>query len=156
MPPSGGHESRRPALSQAHESRISFSNRLEELNRFHEFLERFAVEHQLPSEVRNALDLAVTEWLTNVISYGFVKDEQGRIDLRLICSASEVRVEVVDSGLAFNPLDYPLVDISVPLTDKPIGGLGIHMIRSLMDRLIYTRERGKNLLTLIKFLPSKP
>lgn len=156
MPPSGGHESRQPALSQAHEAGISFSNRLEELNRFHQFLERVALEHQLPGAVRNALDLAVTEWLTNVISYGFAKDEQGRIDLKLVCSESEVRVEVADSGLPFNPLDHPVVDTSVPLTDKPIGGLGIHMIRSLMDRLIYTREHGKNFLTLIKSLPAKP
>ena len=156
MPPPGGHECRQPALSQAHEAGISFASRLEELSRFHPFLERFAAEHQLPSAVRNALDLAVTEWLTNVINYGFANDEHGRIDLKLFCSGSEVRVEVADTGRPFNPLDHPLVDISVPLTDKPIGGLGIHMIRSLMDRLIYTRERGKNLLTLIKSLPSKP
>jgi anti-sigma regulatory factor (Ser/Thr protein kinase) len=64
-----------------------------------------------------------------------------------------LRCTIEDSGKAFNPLDRPEVDTSVSLDNKPIGGLGIHMIRKLMDRVVYERSSPINRLILIKKLP---
>jgi len=66
----------------------------------------------------------------------------------------EVRVEVIDGGKQFNPLTLPPVDVAAPLETRPIGGLGIHMMRQLMDTVEYRRERDTNILLLIKRWPA--
>ena len=62
----------------------------------------------------------------------------------------QARVEVEDDGRAFNPLDLPPVDTTVPLEQRPVGGLGVHMIRQLMDSVEYRRADGRNILTLTR------
>lgn len=62
-----------------------------------------------------------------------------------------VTIQVIDDGIAFDPTaDAPAADITSPLEDRPIGGLGLHLIRTLMDKIDYRREDGRNILTLVK------
>lgn len=62
-----------------------------------------------------------------------------------------VTVEVIDDGIAFDPTaDAPAADVSSSLEDRPIGGLGLYLIRTLMDKVDYRREDGKNILILVK------
>jgi anti-sigma regulatory factor (Ser/Thr protein kinase) len=94
--------------------------------------------------------LALVEWLTNVVAYSYEDEAEHRIRVRLTREDDCVRVEVQDDGRRFNPLEHPPTDISIPLAEKPIGGLGIHMIRHLMDSVHYKRRGGKNVLTMTK------
>ena len=60
-------------------------------------------------------------------------------------------IDIIDDGLPFNPLtEGPSVDVNAPIEERRIGGLGIHLVRSMMDDLSYRRENGKNHLTLTK------
>ena len=116
-----------------------------------EALERFGREHHLRAAVVNAIDLALEEHLTNLMSYAFPDGREHVIKVRLIV-ASEVVVEVEDDGFPFNPLQVPESDTSVPLERRPVGGLGIHLIRRFMDQVEYERRGNRNILRMRKGL----
>ena len=110
----------------------------------------FACRAGLSDEVKNAFDLSLVEWTTNIISYAYDDEREHWITVRFLAGDREARVEVEDDGLEFNPLKQPPVDTSAPLETRLIGGLGIHMMRQLMDAVAYRRAHGRNILTLTK------
>ena len=116
-----------------------------------EALERFGREHHLRASVINAVDLALEEHLTNLMSYGFPDGREHVIKVRLAV-ASEVVVEVEDDGLPFDPLQLPEADTSIPLEQRPVGGLGIHLIRKFMDQVEYETRGNRNILRMRKGL----
>ena len=69
-----------------------------------------------------------------------------------VWQTTELRVEVEDDGHPFNPLDRPAPDLSKPVNERPIGGLGIYMMRKALDGMDYRRADGKNILVMIKRL----
>jgi anti-sigma regulatory factor (Ser/Thr protein kinase) len=114
------------------------------------WVEEFSRRASLPPAARNAFDLALEEWVTNVISYAFGNSSEHWIELRFLAAPGEARVEIQDDGREFNPLTHPPVDTKAPLETRPIGGLGIHMMRQLMDGVEYRREGGRNHVALVK------
>jgi anti-sigma regulatory factor (Ser/Thr protein kinase) len=70
--------------------------------------------------------------------------------VRLGVKNNALRVTVTDTGAPYDPLSAPAVDTSVPLENKPIGGLGIYLMKQFMDELFHEREGEKNVLTMIK------
>ena len=127
-----------------------------ERRRFIEAFEEFAHAHQLPISVRQAADLAIEEHLTNILSYGYEPGAPPHVVIQLKTDAESLRVEIKDNGKPFNPLAAPPVDTSLPLEDKPVGGLGVHLMRQFMDELSYSREAGKNVLRMEKRLGTEP
>ena len=101
------------------------------------------------------LHVALEEHLTNIISYGYNGERAGIIRVRFAIASSVLRVEIEDSGRPFNPLEVPEVDTSMPLDQKPVGGLGVHLIRKSVDELNYERVGDRNVLTLITRLPDR-
>ena len=132
------------------ERAIVVKNQLSELERVSRDVEAFGEHHGLPANAIFSVNLALDEILTNVISYGYVEGGQHDIVLRLSLAAGELVVQVEDDGRAFNPLELRLPDMDKPLEERPIGGLGIHLVRKLMDRLEYRREAGRNVLVMAK------
>ena len=116
-------------------------------------MQEFAEANHLPQTITQAIDLSLVEWVTNIISYGHTDSLEHWIDVRLVLANGEVRLEVSDDGCEFNPLSHPPVDTSAPLETRPIGGLGIHMMRKLMDRVEYRREGGRNVVVMVKAKP---
>jgi anti-sigma regulatory factor (Ser/Thr protein kinase) len=114
--------------------------------------ETFASQHHLSLSVQHAADLALEEHLTNIGGYAYGDSASHRIVVRLAVEGDWLIIEVEDDGKPFDPLQRPEVDTSVPLEQKPIGGLGIHLMRRFMDHLQYRREGGKNILTMRKRL----
>jgi anti-sigma regulatory factor (Ser/Thr protein kinase) len=131
---------------------IVLTNRPGEKPRLLKALEAFAAEHRLPAKVFQAADLALEEHVTNVLHYAYADTALHKICVRLSCDELALLVEVEDDGRAFNPLDQPRVDTSVPLEQRPVGGLGIHLMRQFMDTLDYRREGGRNILRMTKRL----
>lgn len=119
-------------------------------------LESFADRHNLSAAVRQAVDLALEEHLTNIINYGYPDARPHQVSVQFALEAGFLVVEVQDDGVPFNPLEAPEVDTSLPLDQKPIGGLGVHLIRHFMDELDYRREANKNILRMRKRLRSSP
>lgn len=99
--------------------------------------------------------LAFEEAVVNVIHYAYAGGN-GTVTVTVSRAADQgLVVEIDDSGIAFNPLEHDAPDVHAPAEERPIGGLGIHMIRTLMDVVGYRRENGHNILHLEKRPPEK-
>jgi anti-sigma regulatory factor (Ser/Thr protein kinase) len=125
-------------------------NRQPEIARLQDELEQFAAKEALPDRMLHDVQLALEEHLTNIVRYAYQDDQPHRIKVRLALNRPELRIEVEDDGRPFNPLEHPTPDVSLPIDRKPVGGLGIHMIRKSLDGLEYRREEARNILVMVK------
>ena len=97
------------------------------------------------------IHLACEEALVNVIHYAY-PDGYGNIEITYDLNEEKgFVIEIIDRGIPFNPLSLPEPDIGASIEDRTIGGLGIYMMRNIMDEVTYKREQGRNILTLIKY-----
>jgi len=131
---------------------IILKNKPEEKRRMLSALGDFVCARQIPPPVVQAADLALEEHLTNVMSYAYEDARDHDIIVRLEANDADFVIEVEDDGKPFDPTEAPKVDTSLPLDKKPIGGLGIHLIRRAMDEMRYTRQGNRNVLRMIKRL----
>jgi phosphoserine phosphatase RsbU/P len=129
---------------------IKLVNELSELDRFNQTLTKFGRQRGLSDKVLHDLNLALEEILTNIISYGYTDSGEHEIRVRLSAQPGEVKAEVEDDGQPFNPLDVPEPDTAKLLDERTIGGLGIHLVRKIMDGFEYKRQGERNLLTIKK------
>jgi anti-sigma regulatory factor (Ser/Thr protein kinase) len=129
---------------------VRLASRLEEIERLAAEIEAFGAAHQLPDAVIFAFNLSLDEIVTNVISYAFTDVQEHPIDVRLCLVGDVLQAEVIDSGRPFNPIDVPAPDLDAPIDERRIGGLGVHIVREMMDSLEYAREGGRNILRLSK------
>lgn len=110
----------------------------------------FAAQHHMPADVVNALQLSLEEVVTNVIVHGYKQTGNKTVAVRLAARPGELVVEVEDEAPAFDPLARAAPDLDLPLEERPIGGLGIHLVKNLMDAVTYQRDGHRNRLTLTK------
>ena len=132
------------------ELEIKLNNKVSELERFNQTLTEFGQHHGLAPRLVHDLNLALEEILTNIISYGYTDNQEHEIRVSLSVQPGEVRAEVEDDGQPFDPLAAPEPDAAKPLAERTIGGLGILLVRKLMDDLEYKRQGDRNLLTIKK------
>ncbi len=105
---------------------------------------------EAPSKVAYFVNLAIEEVVTNCIQYGYGDDLEHTIVIKLTVAEEMLTMQIVDDGLPFDPLAAPAPDFSVALQNRTEGGLGIHLLRNLADRVAYNRVNGTNTLTLVK------
>jgi serine/threonine-protein kinase RsbW len=129
---------------------IELRNDLADLARLVEQLEQFGEHHNLPATVVSTMNLALEEAVTNIIDYGFESHDTPVIKVGLACDGRTLTASIEDNGRAFDPLQASLPATDVPLEEREIGGLGITLIRKLMDDVQYSREGSKNVLVLKK------
>jgi anti-sigma regulatory factor (Ser/Thr protein kinase) len=130
-------------------------NRLSDLDLLADGLREFCLAGGMSEEVFGDVRLAVEEAVSNTIRHGYADAESHPILVRADLDAGELRLEIEDDARAFDPLQAPLPDVRVPIEEKPRGGLGILLLRSVMDRLEYRRVGGKNILRLARSLGRK-
>ena len=129
---------------------FKLNSTLSALEKLSEALTNFGRRNGLASKVVHDLNLALEEIFTNIISYGYSDNREHEIKVRLSAQPGEIRVTVEDDGRPFNPLEVPEPDTTKPLEERIVGGLGIYLVRKLMDGLEYKRQGNKNLLTIKK------
>lgn len=129
---------------------VSFKNQLAEIERLGEVLTAFAQQQGWSSQFLFETNIALEELLTNIISYGYEDEQAHDIALRLSDATHELTIEMEDDGRPFNPLEKPNPDVTLPLEEREVGGLGIHFVRQFMTDLVYQRAEGKNRITLKK------
>lgn len=102
--------------------------------------------------------LAIDEVVSNCVKYGYADPHEHHIEIELGFENGTLELVVIDDGGEFNPLEHPEPDTTLPLEERPIGGLGIHLLRKMADRLEYRRTDGRNRLALLKNSqpPSEP
>ncbi len=118
-------------------------------------VEAFCEELGLPQKMIFKLVLVLDELITNIITYGYDLPDSHVIDVSLRCDVEILELVVSDNAKAFNPLcDCAEPELHLPLEERSrqIGGMGVHLVKSLMDSVSYERVDGKNVLTLKKCL----
>ncbi|MEA4925229.1 MAG: LytS/YhcK type 5TM receptor domain-containing protein [Syntrophomonadaceae bacterium] len=125
-------------------------NKIEEIPPLAQAIENFAAVHNLPEKAIFQVNLALEELLTNTISYGYAGGEEHEIIIKVVLDDETLILEIRDDGLPFNPLQIPAPDLSRDIEDRPIGGLGMHLVRNMMDELEYRREANYNVLIMTK------
>ncbi len=131
---------------------LRLDNRLDAIAPATEEIERFCQDHGVPAAAIGHLNLALDEALTNTISYAWPTGGDHQMTVTLQIGADEIEAEISDDGIAFNPLEVPPPDLDADLDDRPVGGLGVHFVKTLMDSAAYRREDGRNVLVLRKSL----
>lgn len=100
--------------------------------------------------VSYAIRLSCEEIIVNIIRYAYPEQTDGYIGIGITDSGGELCISIRDGGRPFNPLENRLPDTSLALEDRDIGGLGIFLVRQMMDKMSYIHADGENRLLLIK------
>jgi len=135
------------------EQHFTLRNEIGEIPLLAERIEAFGAEGALSSQHIYQLNLVLDELITNIVSYGYEDADPHEIRLWLRAEPGRLTVVLSDDGKAFNPLEQaPKAILEGSIEERPIGGLGIHFMRTLMDEVSYERRDGHNHLTMIKHL----
>lgn len=144
--PPGNAGSVRPGL------RLTIAGRPGEIASANAAFTAFAEANAVPPAVRRSLNVALDELLQNTIAHGFAEQQGGAVTIAVLLETDRLTVTLTDDGRPFNPLDAAAPDTARPLEDRPVGGLGIHLVRQLMDDVHYQRQGGRNVVVLVKRL----
>jgi serine/threonine-protein kinase RsbW len=129
---------------------LTLVNHTSEIARALTAVEPFVQGRSLPAEVAYAVSLTIDEVVANVIRHGYDDAAEHLIRVRLQVDGDLLTILVEDDGKPFNPLLAPPPPLHLSIEERPVGGLGIHLIRTLMDEVEYRRVDGANVLTLRK------
>ena len=129
---------------------FSLKNDLSELDRLHSTVENFGHVHEWPKREVFETNLVLEEIFTNIVSYGHGDNETHHILFSLSCVNNSISIQIEDDGVPFNLLEAEPVDLGTDLENRSVGGLGIHLVRKLMDKVTYQRIRDKNVVSLRK------
>ena len=125
-------------------------NKIEQIALLPEFVEAVAEEAQLEHEAVFNLNLALEEAVSNVIMYAYPEGTDGTVDIDAMVDGKRVSFVITDSGKPFDPTAKEEVNIHTEMAERPIGGLGIHLVRTIMDTVSYERKGENNILTITK------
>lgn len=132
------------------EKTLTIENKIEQLPLLAGFVEELCEEMGLGMEMVFNLNLALEEAATNIIMYAYPQDENHTICLKATKDGDRLSLLLEDTGIPFDPTEAPDADITLSAEERPIGGLGIFLIRQIMDEVTYQRIDGKNMLTMVK------
>ena len=135
---------------------VVIRNHLSELDRVDATVEHFGERTGLPDETLSRLRIVCDEVLSNVIAHAFPDDGEHDIEVRLAMMGRRLVVRVSDDGIPFDPLTVAPPDLNAPLAQRQIGGLGIHLVRSLFDEVTYERRADRNVLMLASKVAEEP
>ena len=121
-----------------------------ELERVSAAIKSLAADEDWSSDTLFRVDLVMDELVVNIMDYGY-DDSDHEIDITFTSEEDAVTIEITDEGRSFDPLnDAPEPDLTSPLEERRVGGLGVYLARTMMDELVYRREGDRNHLTLVK------
>lgn len=121
------------------------------MSRLEPFVEQVSEAFGVAPDMVFQLNLALDEALANSVNYAYGADEEGEIELEASKDADSIVFRLIDRGVPFDPTDGDDdVDISSSAEERPIGGLGIFLIKQMMDEVRYMRQGDMNILTMKK------
>lgn len=130
---------------------VSMPAKLDELSGLQEQVARFGAAQGWPADWEYQVELSIEELVVNIVNYGFDEGGAGRVDVVLDSSPDALRIEITDNGRPFDPFhEAPLPDLDSNVDERPIGGLGVHFVKTMMDEASYRREGDRNHVTLVK------
>ena len=131
---------------------LTLPNDVSTIPQLNEFIDSICEELGIDMSTVMSLNLALEEAVVNVMNYAYPEGTTGEVSIEALADDTSLRFVIIDSGKPFDPTAKAEVDTSLPANERPIGGLGIHLIRHIMDDIKYKYHDGKNILTLCKQL----
>ena len=132
---------------------ITLPNDVQTVPQLAEFVDQVCEEAGFDMVTTMQLNLAIEEAVVNVMNYAYPSGTAGNVDIEAVLqSGNSLTFIISDSGVAFDPTVKPEVDTTLSAEERNIGGLGIHLIRQIMDSISYERTDSRNVLTLVKKL----
>lgn len=129
---------------------ITLDNDIEQVPTLADFVDQVCEEVGIDLAVAIQMNLAMEEAVVNVMSYAYPEGTEGLVTIEATDADHVLTFTITDSGKPFDPTAKAEVDTTLSAEERPIGGLGIHLVRQLMDSVNYERSDGKNILTLRK------
>jgi serine/threonine-protein kinase RsbW len=129
---------------------LNLKNDPAEIARLAHSVTEFCARHALAEATAAQLNLALDEAITNIIAYAYDDADEHEIAVRISLVAGALTAELIDDGREFDPLLVAAPDPAASLAERSVGGLGIHLVRRLMDDIRYRREGARNHLVLAK------
>jgi sigma-B regulation protein RsbU (phosphoserine phosphatase) len=139
-----------PAPSTGWERRLSLPNDIVEIPRLHRFMQVVSEQAGLDHALATSLNLALEEAVSNVILYAYPAGTTGQVDIDAVVLEDRIDFTVSDSGVPFDPTVKSDPDLTCDIKDRPVGGLGIYLVKRIMDHVSYAREGDRNILTMTK------
>jgi anti-sigma regulatory factor (Ser/Thr protein kinase) len=136
----------------SHSYSFELKSDLSELETLCQHLNKFGQITGLSLTCATDINVCIDELFTNIVSYGFADDQEHIIRFTINLDKNVLTIEIEDDGVPFNPLKKKDPEFPADLMDARIGGLGIHIVKKLMDDIDYKRKRGWNSLTMRKHL----
>ncbi len=137
-------------MAKAKTFSFTLKSDLSELETLCRELEAIGARLKLPQRCLFEINLVLDEVFTNIISYGFKDESEHAINVTIASNRDTLTVTVEDDGIPFNPVDRSAPKMPCAIEDCQIGGLGIHLIKRLVDEVCYSRQSGRNVLTFRK------
>jgi anti-sigma regulatory factor (Ser/Thr protein kinase) len=129
---------------------VTVTNQRSEIARVGRLVEAFGEAHGLSPELTFKVNLVLDEIITNIVLHGYDDGAEHRIRLGLDLRNEALTITVEDDGRAFDPLSVASPDLDIDADSRGIGGLGLHIVRSIMDEVEYRRDGDRNLLVMRK------
>lgn len=135
---------------QSAEAHLVLPNQLTGLETITQFLDDLAMQWNLSATTAMTLNLVLEEAFTNVVQYAYTDDLPHEIGLRFTKQENTIAIELSDDGTPYDPTQKEDPDTTLSASERAIGGLGIFLIRQMMDSVHYERKDGKNHLYMQK------
>ena len=132
------------------DSCLTLPNDIETIPQLSEFIDIFCEEHGIDMSLTMSLNLAIEEAVVNVMTYAYPAGTTGEVKIQASANEDTLTFVLSDSGTPFDPTTKADADTTLSAEERPIGGLGIHLVRHLMDSVDYQYTDGQNVLTLKK------
>jgi anti-sigma regulatory factor (Ser/Thr protein kinase) len=129
---------------------LTLPNDINTIPQLNEFIDTVCEELEIDMALAMSLNLAMEEAVVNVMDYAYPAGTEGEVNIEAIADQTQLHFIISDSGKPFDPTAKEEVDTTLSAEERPIGGLGIHLIRQLMDDISYERKDDKNILRLSK------
>lgn len=133
--------------------RLSVKSTTDNLARIRDFIKEQASSAGFNADEANKIVLAVDEACTNIIKHAYKYSDSGKININISFNKSRLRISITDDGSQFNSSSVPEPDLKKYYEERRVGGLGMYLMKRLMDEVIYSQPSSKrNKVTLIKYL----
>ena len=138
--------------NQKKNKNLQLINEISQLSAITDFVENLVEEWELSPGLAMSLNLVLEEAFTNVVFYAYNDEKQHVIDLNFSKNGDQLKIVLTDDGSEYDPTQKPDPDFDVPIEKRNVGGLGIFLIKKIMDTVEYQRKDNKNYLVMTKTL----
>ena len=152
LPPFPFHPTLSKLSVMTAELSLQIINNRPEIRNLRNRFDSYAEDNEIPTKVIHDVQLALDEVVTNIVEYGYDDDDTHMIDVKFRFENRSLQINIIDDANPYNILDKEKPDISKSLDDKPIGGLGILLVKHLMTNIGYEYKDGMNHLSLTRLL----